>query len=88
MPVGYLSSWVVPSDIAARVVLNPKTKRQSGHPMEGRHASSSERTHSRVEDVDNQDIIAGGVRIRLWLMKVPGQLSPMITVASVASVTQ
>ncbi|KAK3225081.1 hypothetical protein Dsin_004943 [Dipteronia sinensis] len=34
----------VPSDIAERVVLNPKTKRQSGHPMEGRHALSSERT--------------------------------------------
>ncbi|KAK3221401.1 hypothetical protein Dsin_008426, partial [Dipteronia sinensis] len=32
------------SDIAAQVVLNPKSKRQSGHPMEGRHASSSERT--------------------------------------------
>ncbi|KAK4849628.1 hypothetical protein QYF36_026693 [Acer negundo] len=44
MPVGHPSSWVVPSDIAARVVLNPKTKRQLGRPMEGRHASSSERT--------------------------------------------
>ncbi|KAI9165962.1 hypothetical protein LWI28_023755 [Acer negundo] len=44
MPVGHPSSWVVPSDIAARVVLNPKTKRQSGRPMEGRHVSSSERT--------------------------------------------
>ncbi|KAK0590859.1 hypothetical protein LWI29_032520 [Acer saccharum] len=44
MPVGHPSSWVVPSDIAARVVLNPKTKRQSGRLMEGRHASSSERT--------------------------------------------
>ncbi|KAK0573979.1 hypothetical protein LWI29_016566 [Acer saccharum] len=43
MPVGHPSSWVVPSDIAARVVLNPKSKRQSGHPMEGRHASSSEK---------------------------------------------
>ncbi|KAK3229112.1 hypothetical protein Dsin_000993 [Dipteronia sinensis] len=30
MPVGHPSSWVVPSDIAARVVLNPKSKRQSG----------------------------------------------------------
>ncbi|KAK3198472.1 hypothetical protein Dsin_021887 [Dipteronia sinensis] len=37
------SGKVVPSDIAERVVLNPKTKRQSGRPMEGRHASSSER---------------------------------------------
>ncbi|KAK3212566.1 hypothetical protein Dsin_017272 [Dipteronia sinensis] len=44
MPVGYSSSWVVPSDIIEQVVLNPKTKRQSGRPMEGRHASSSERT--------------------------------------------
>ncbi|KAK3189507.1 hypothetical protein Dsin_029068 [Dipteronia sinensis] len=40
MPVGHPSSWVVPSDIASHVVLNPKSKRQSGHPMEGRHASS------------------------------------------------
>ncbi|KAK4844540.1 hypothetical protein QYF36_021423 [Acer negundo] len=30
IPVGHPSSWVVSSDIAARVVLNPKTKRQSG----------------------------------------------------------
>ncbi|KAK4847572.1 hypothetical protein QYF36_003431 [Acer negundo] len=44
IPVGHPSSWVVPSDIASRVVLNPKSKRQSGRPMEGRHASSSERT--------------------------------------------
>ena len=44
MPVGHPGSWVVPSDIASRVVLNPKTKRQSGRPMEGRYASSSERT--------------------------------------------
>ncbi|KAK3187844.1 hypothetical protein Dsin_027405 [Dipteronia sinensis] len=44
MPVSHPSSWVVPSDIVERVVLNPKTKRQSGRPMEGRHASSSERT--------------------------------------------
>ncbi|KAK3211783.1 hypothetical protein Dsin_016489 [Dipteronia sinensis] len=35
---------VVPSDIDERVVLNLKSKRQSGHPIEGRHASSSERT--------------------------------------------
>ncbi|KAI9181867.1 hypothetical protein LWI28_019468 [Acer negundo] len=44
MHVGHPSSWEVPSDIAVWVVLNPKTKRQSGHPMEGRHASSLERT--------------------------------------------
>ncbi|KAK3229537.1 hypothetical protein Dsin_001418 [Dipteronia sinensis] len=44
IPVGHPSSWVVPSDIAERVVLNPKTKRQSGRLMEGRHTSSSKRT--------------------------------------------
>ncbi|KAK0599158.1 hypothetical protein LWI29_002843 [Acer saccharum] len=43
MPVGHPSSWVVPSDITSRVVLNPRAKRQSGRPMEGRHVSSSER---------------------------------------------
>ncbi|KAK4837908.1 hypothetical protein QYF36_009447 [Acer negundo] len=59
MPVGHPSSWVVPSDIAARVVLNPKTKRQSG-----------------------------GVPTRLWLMKVPVELSPRNIVASAASVIQ
>ena len=42
--------------------------------------------HNRVEDVDNQDIIAGGVPTRLWLMKVPAQLSPRNTVAGAASV--
>ncbi|KAK4839195.1 hypothetical protein QYF36_019980 [Acer negundo] len=42
--VGHPSSCVVSSDIAAQVVLNPKAKRQSGCPMEGRHTSSLERT--------------------------------------------
>jgi len=42
--------------------------------------------HSRVEDVDNQDIIAGGVPTRLWLMKVPAQLSQRNTAVSAASV--
>ena len=42
--------------------------------------------HSRVEDVDNQDIIAGGVPTRLWLMKVPAQLSQRTTAVSAASV--
>ena len=42
--------------------------------------------HNRVEDVDNQDIIAGGVPTRLWLMKVLAKLSPRNTVAGVASV--
>ena len=44
--------------------------------------------HSRVEDVDNQDITAGGVPTRLWLMKVLVQLFPKNTVASAASVIQ
>ncbi|KAK3229996.1 hypothetical protein Dsin_001877 [Dipteronia sinensis] len=44
MPIGHPYSWVVPSDIAERVVLYPKSKRQLGRPMEGRHASCSERT--------------------------------------------
>ncbi|KAK3224685.1 hypothetical protein Dsin_004547 [Dipteronia sinensis] len=48
MPVGHHSSWVVPYDIAERVVLNPKTKRQPGRPMEGRHVSSSERTTTQL----------------------------------------
>ncbi|KAK3205668.1 hypothetical protein Dsin_019714 [Dipteronia sinensis] len=48
MPIGHPSLWVVPSDIAERVVLNPKSKRQSGSPMEGRHASSSERTTTQI----------------------------------------
>ncbi|KAK2653120.1 hypothetical protein Ddye_012976 [Dipteronia dyeriana] len=43
MHMGHPFLWLVPSDIAARVVLNPKSKRQSGHLIEGRHASSSER---------------------------------------------
>ena len=42
--------------------------------------------HSRVEGVDNQDIIAGGVPTRLWLMKVPTQLSQRNTAVSAASV--
>ena len=42
--------------------------------------------HSRVEGVDNQDIIAGGVPTRLWLMKVPAQLSQRNTAVSAASV--
>ncbi|KAI9176741.1 hypothetical protein LWI28_006583 [Acer negundo] len=44
--------------------------------------------HSRVEDVDNQDIIAGGVPAHLWLMKVLVELSPRNTVTSAASVIQ
>ena len=42
--------------------------------------------HSRIEDVDNQDIIAGGVLTRPWLMKVPVELSPRNIVAGAASV--
>ncbi|KAK3193087.1 hypothetical protein Dsin_024397 [Dipteronia sinensis] len=44
MLVGHPSSWVVQSDSVVPVVLNLKTKRQSGRRMVGRHASSSERT--------------------------------------------
>ncbi|KAK3193438.1 hypothetical protein Dsin_024748 [Dipteronia sinensis] len=59
MHVGHPSSWVVPSDIPVRVVLNSNSKRQSGHPMEGRHALSSERTTTQsCRGVDNQVIIA------------------------------
>ena len=38
--------------------------------------------------MDNQDITAGSVPTRLWLMKVPVLLYPNNTVASVASVIQ
>ncbi|KAK3199176.1 hypothetical protein Dsin_022591 [Dipteronia sinensis] len=48
IPVGHPSSWILPSDIAECVVLNRKSKRQSGSPMEGRHASSSERTTTKL----------------------------------------
>ncbi|KAK2633778.1 hypothetical protein Ddye_028570 [Dipteronia dyeriana] len=44
MSVGHPSSWVVPADITERVVLNPLSKRQTGHPNGRRHVSSSERT--------------------------------------------
>ncbi|KAK2646607.1 hypothetical protein Ddye_021802 [Dipteronia dyeriana] len=44
IPVGHPSTWVVPSDIGQRVILNPNSKRQAGRPRAGRHVSSSERT--------------------------------------------
>ncbi|KAK2652626.1 hypothetical protein Ddye_012482 [Dipteronia dyeriana] len=44
MPVGHPSTWVVPSDIAQRVILNPNSRRQAGRPRAGLHVSSSERT--------------------------------------------
>ncbi|KAK2651841.1 hypothetical protein Ddye_011697 [Dipteronia dyeriana] len=44
IPVGHPSTWVVPSDIAERVVLNPISKRQAGRQRVGRHVLSSERT--------------------------------------------
>ncbi|KAK2641525.1 hypothetical protein Ddye_023288 [Dipteronia dyeriana] len=44
MPVGHLSTWIVPSDITEMVVLNLISKGQVGHPRAGRHISSSERT--------------------------------------------
>ncbi|KAK2665795.1 hypothetical protein Ddye_004369 [Dipteronia dyeriana] len=44
MAVGHPSTWVVPSDIAQRMILNPNSRRQAGRPRAGRHVSSSERT--------------------------------------------
>ncbi|KAK2641782.1 hypothetical protein Ddye_023545 [Dipteronia dyeriana] len=44
IPVGHPSTWVVPSDIAERVVLNPISRRQARRPRAGLHISSSERT--------------------------------------------
>ncbi|KAK2658802.1 hypothetical protein Ddye_005335 [Dipteronia dyeriana] len=44
MPVGHPSTWIVPSDIVERVVLNPSSWRQAGHPRASRHISFSERT--------------------------------------------
>ncbi|KAK2658854.1 hypothetical protein Ddye_005387 [Dipteronia dyeriana] len=44
IPVGHPSTWVVPSDIAQRVILNPNSRRQAGRPRADRHVSSSERT--------------------------------------------
>ncbi|KAK2653785.1 hypothetical protein Ddye_013641 [Dipteronia dyeriana] len=44
MHVGHPFSWVVPDDIVERVILNPLSRRQAGHPIGGRHVSSSERT--------------------------------------------
>ncbi|KAK2634778.1 hypothetical protein Ddye_029570 [Dipteronia dyeriana] len=44
MPVGHPFTWIVPSDIVERVVLNPISRRQVGGPREGRHISSLERT--------------------------------------------
>ncbi|KAK2653143.1 hypothetical protein Ddye_012999 [Dipteronia dyeriana] len=44
MPVGYLSTWIVTSDITKRVILNPSSRRQTGRPRASRHISSSERT--------------------------------------------
>ncbi|KAK2633762.1 hypothetical protein Ddye_028554 [Dipteronia dyeriana] len=44
MPVGYSSTWIVPSDIAERVFLNPSSRRQAGRLRALRHISYSERT--------------------------------------------
>ncbi|KAK2659588.1 hypothetical protein Ddye_006121 [Dipteronia dyeriana] len=44
MIVGHSSYWVVPADITERVVLNPLSKRQAGHPRGSRHASALKRT--------------------------------------------
>ncbi|KAK2646492.1 hypothetical protein Ddye_021687, partial [Dipteronia dyeriana] len=42
--VRHPSTWVVPSDIAQSVILNPISRRQAGCPRAGRHVSPSERT--------------------------------------------
>ncbi|KAK2642469.1 hypothetical protein Ddye_024232 [Dipteronia dyeriana] len=44
MPVGHPSTWIVPSDIAERVVLNPSSRRQAGRSRASRRVSSSKRT--------------------------------------------
>ncbi|KAK2635245.1 hypothetical protein Ddye_030037 [Dipteronia dyeriana] len=44
IPVGHPSTWIVPSDIAERVVLNPISRRQAGRPRAGRHISFLEST--------------------------------------------
>ncbi|KAK2633893.1 hypothetical protein Ddye_028685 [Dipteronia dyeriana] len=44
MPVEDPSTWVLPSDITQRVILNPISRRQAGRPRTGRHVSYSERT--------------------------------------------
>ncbi|KAK2662392.1 hypothetical protein Ddye_000966 [Dipteronia dyeriana] len=43
MSVGDPSTWVVPSDITQRVILNPISRRQARRSRAGRHVSSSER---------------------------------------------
>ncbi|KAK2644968.1 hypothetical protein Ddye_020163 [Dipteronia dyeriana] len=45
--VGHLSTWIVPYDIAERVVLNPSSRRQAGWPRASRLISSSERTTTK-----------------------------------------
>ncbi|KAK2655990.1 hypothetical protein Ddye_009042 [Dipteronia dyeriana] len=44
MPVEHPSTWIMPSDIAERVVLNPISRRQACRPKVGRNISSSEMT--------------------------------------------
>ncbi|KAK2653117.1 hypothetical protein Ddye_012973 [Dipteronia dyeriana] len=64
--VGHPSTWVVPSDIAQRVILNPISRRQAGG--RGRVAMSRLRKgqlHNRVQDVDNQSIIPRDVLTHL-----------------------
>ncbi|KAK2648697.1 hypothetical protein Ddye_016186 [Dipteronia dyeriana] len=43
MLIGHPSNWIVPSNIAGRVILNPISRRQVGRPRAGRHISYSER---------------------------------------------
>ncbi|KAK2652403.1 hypothetical protein Ddye_012259 [Dipteronia dyeriana] len=44
IPVGHPSTWIVPSDITERVVLNPISRRQVGLQRAGQHIPSLERT--------------------------------------------
>ncbi|KAK2662290.1 hypothetical protein Ddye_000864 [Dipteronia dyeriana] len=44
MPIEHPFTWVVPFDIAQRVILNPISKRQAGRSRAGRYVSSLERT--------------------------------------------
>ncbi|KAK2651343.1 hypothetical protein Ddye_011199 [Dipteronia dyeriana] len=47
MLVGYSPTWVVPSDIVERVILNPISRRQTGRPRAGQHVSFLKRTNTQ-----------------------------------------
>ncbi|KAK2642417.1 hypothetical protein Ddye_024180 [Dipteronia dyeriana] len=92
MPVGHLSSWIVPTNITNRVVLNPLSRRQAGRPMGGRGGDMPRLRKGqplyRVKDVENQVIMLDDVIIHLWLMMVRAELFHRNTGASVSSVIQ